>query len=190
MSNIKKETRREIDNLEDMISQVEAFLSDAPSGCLKYQNKGSNTYYYQQYKDENKNEWSRRYIKKANVSLARNLAQKQYYTAIKPVLKKNLKALRNFESKYNSEEVEKIYQSLSDERKRLIEPFKNSKEEILKKWFEEKYETNISYLENLRFETEQGDLVRSKSEVIFSYESLSNTLDIRVVKKLVEDILE
>lgn len=151
-----------------MIKVVDEFQCHAPQGCLKYQKKGENTYYYQQYKNENTNQWDRKYIKKENVSLARELAQKQYYMTIKPVLERNLIGLENLIKQYHPENIERVYESLGTERKNLIIPFKDSKEERIRKWYEEKYEKNNLYPENLRYETEQGELVRSKSEVIIA----------------------
>ncbi len=96
------------------------------------------------------------------------LVQKYYYAGVKPIMEKQLQELRNFLRRYHSEEIDKIYDKLSEERKQLVIPFSYSKEAILQKWMEERYEKNSFHAENLRFETEQGELVRSKSEVIIA----------------------
>ncbi len=165
---IIKEAKEEIRKLESMIKVVDEFQRDEPQGCLKCQKRGENTYFYQQYLNESTKQWDRKYIKKEDFSLARNLAQKHYYTAIKPILEKNLKELKNLIKQYHPEKIDKIYDDLSTERKNLIRPLQNSKEEIIRKWFEEDYEKNNFYPENLRYETEQGGFVRSKSEVIIA----------------------
>lgn len=167
-SKIIKEAQKEADKLEKMIDKIERFLGHAPEGCLKYQNKGKRTYFYHQYMNEKTKRWSRKYIKKENISLARELAQKHYYAAIRPVLERNLEVLKNFIKQYQVQELEKVYNGLSNERKNLIAPLLNSKEERIRQWKEEQYEKNNSYAENLRYETEQGDFVRSKSEVIIA----------------------
>lgn len=69
---------------------------------------------------------------------------------------------------YHPDDMEKVYEGLRALRKELIVPFRSTKSECIRKWYEEKYEINNSYSENLRFETEQGELVRSKSEVIIA----------------------
>ena len=61
-----------------------------------------------------------------------------------------------------------IFDSLSEERKKLITPLQMSVNEQIRRWNEEVYEKNNMYPENLRFETEQGEFVRSKSEVIIA----------------------
>lgn len=151
-----------------MLKEVNEFQNQAPDGCLKYQRKGTQTYFYQQYMNESTKQWDRKYIKKKNMSLAASLAQKQYYSAIKSVLEKNLNALKQFIKQYHPEGIVKIYDNLSDERKNLIVPLQDSVDERIRRWNEETYEKNTAYAENLRYETEQGDLVRSKSEVIIA----------------------
>lgn len=168
MSIIIKEAKKEISKLEKMLNMIDKFLNHAPQGCLKYQKRGKSTFFYQQYMNENTKQWDRKYIKKENISLARSLAQKHYYTAIRYTLKKNLEALRYLIKQYHPEEMEKIYEDLSAERKSLIVPLQDSKEERICKWNEEQYEKNNFYPEKLKFETEQGDFVRSKSEVIIA----------------------
>ena len=157
-----------MNKLEKMIKTVEKFQNCAPEGCLKCQKVGKNTYFYQQYMDEDIKQWKRKYIKKENVSLTRKLAQKHYYLAIRPALEKNLDELKKFIKEYHPEKIEEIYDELSSERKKLVIPLLDSQDERIRKWFEETYEKNTSYSENLRFETEQGDFVRSKSEVIIA----------------------
>jgi len=52
------------------------------------------------------------------------------------------------------------------------------REEKIRRWQEEKYEINTSFAENLRCETEQGEMVRSKSEVIIANILYRHQLDI------------
>lgn len=169
--------RKEIIRLEKMLRKIDAFLSDAPDGCLKWQNKKEKTYYYQQYLDNDvktegnandSNKWNRRYIKKDNLGFARALAQKHYYSLVKPIAEKQLRELRKFVNKYPNDSIDEIYDSLSVERKNLVQPLQVSVQQRIKQWKEEIYEKNDKYPENLKFETEQGEKVRSKSEVIIA----------------------
>ena len=143
MSIIIEEAKKEINKLEKMIKEIEKFQSHVPEGCLKYQNKGKNTYFYQQYLDEDTKQWNRKYIKRKNISLARELAQKHYYMAIRPVLEKNLDELKKLLKEYHPEKIDKIYDGLSDERKNLIQPIQNSKEERIRKWLSPSYILSI-----------------------------------------------
>lgn len=118
--------------------------------------------------NESTKKWDRKYIKKENLYLARELTQKHYYAAVKPVLEKNVKELKHFIRQYHPEAIENIYEDLGDERKKLTDLLRDNKEVRIRKWNEEVYESNDLYPETLRYETEQGDMVRSKSEVIIA----------------------
>ncbi len=163
---MQKEAGKELKKLEEMLRKIEEFQKNAPEGCLKYQNKGKKTYFYQQFRGENNKSWERKYIKKENVSLIKELAQKQYYSAIKGVLMRNVSALKNLIQQYHPEDIQEIYENLSGVRKKLIKPLVISEEERIRQWNSEQYTGNSFHPENLRYETEQGEYVRSKSEVI------------------------
>lgn len=170
--NIVNEAKKEIVRLENLQKKAEKFIEEAPPGCLKWQNKNGKTYYYHQYMMDDSGQTDktvkREYIKKNNLSKAANLAQKHYFSIINPLIKKNLKELKRFVNKYKQEELDTIYDSMCDERKQLVKPIQYGIKEKRKRWMEEYYEKNMMYPDNLRFETEQGDMVRSKSEVIIA----------------------
>lgn len=151
-----------------MLRKIEEFQKNAPKGCLKYQKKGKKTYFYHQTWDEKSESWERKYIKKENKLLPKELAQKQYYSEIGSLIKRNVLALRNLIQQYHPEDMKEIYENLSGVRKKLIEPLVISEEERIKQWDSQEYVGNGFHPENLRYETEQGEFVRSKSEVIIA----------------------
>ena len=158
--------KEDVPQLEYAIKKIDIFLNKAPEGCLKWQNKNGKTYYYHQFMKENK--WKRKYIKKSELLLAQMLAQKHYYIAIKPILEKTINELKRLVKKCPSNELEEVYENLSIERKKLVTPIQMSVKERLTEWQSEIYEKHMMYPENSRYETEQGDVVRSKSEVIIA----------------------
>ena len=176
MHNFIELAKEEVPQLENVIKKIDAFLNHAPEGCLKWQNRNGKTYYYHQFMRDNK--WIRRYIKKGELPLAKMLAQKHYYLSIRPILEKMLDEIKRFMKKCPSNELEKIYDNLSAERKSLVTPIQISVKEKVKQWQAEAYEKNLMYPENLRYETEQGDMVRSKSEVIIANILYRNRKDI------------
>ena len=176
MHNFIKLAKEEVPQLENGIKKIDAFLNHAPEGCLKWQNRNGKTYYYHQFMKDNK--WVRRYIKKGELSLAKTLAQKHYYLSIRPILKKMLDETKHFMKKCPSNELEEIYENLSVDRKSLVTPIQLSVKEKVKQWQAEVYEKNQMYPENLRYETEKGDMVRSKSEVIIANILYHNRKDI------------
>lgn len=165
---IKEQAKRELKKLEKIYQSANEFLDQAPRGFLKCQKKKELIYYYHQYKVDTKKSWIRKYINKNDFSLAKNLAQKHYAQAVKPIIEKNLKILKQFIGEYHPEEIEKIYDDLPSNRKILVDPYQISREERIRRWQQEEYEKNESYPENLRYETMQGEYVRSKSELIIA----------------------
>lgn len=176
MHNFTKIAKEEVLRLEDTLKRIDAFLSKAPEGCLKWQNKQGKMYYYHQFM--NVDNWTRKYIKKSEVSLAKALAQKHYYGVIRPILRKKLNELKRFLEKCPTDELEKVYDNLSIERRNLVVPIQMGVKEKIRQWQAENYEKNMMYPENLRYETEQGDVVRSKSEVIIANILFQNRKDI------------
>lgn len=174
MNEIITVAKREIIKLRKILSEVENFMSDAPKGCLKWQNKNGKTYYYHQFKNK-ENQWEREYIKREDVSLANELALKHYYSVIRPKVKKQLNELEKFVKRYSSDELDDVYDNLCSERKALCTPISTSVETQLRLWQEEEYEPARMHLENLRYETEQGEMVRSKSELIIENILYQNT---------------
>lgn len=168
--------------LEKMLKKIDDFLINAPKGSLKWQNKNGKIYYYQQLMiiedKKNHSRWKRKYIKKKDISLAQALAQKHYYMEIRGLIENKLNQLKNFLEKFQQNDIEEVYNSLSSERKKMVVPLLFCEEEKIKEWQEEVYEKNRMYPEHLRYETEQGDLVRSKSEVIIANILYQNRKDI------------
>lgn len=168
MSHIMYEIQEEIKRVDKMLITIKKFHEQAPKGGLKYQKKGKEFFFYQQCVNEESKLKKRIYIKKDNLSLVRQLAQKHYYSKLEPLLRKRLKSLKSFQEAYHPDEAEKVYEELSEIRKTLVLPLLLSKEELVHKWNTEEYEGNPFHPENLRYETEQGEMVRSKSEVIIA----------------------
>ena len=174
----------EITKTENLLKKVETFLINAPEGCLKWQHRGMKTYYYHQISNgNNKSEGEtqaddlkknkrykekRKYIKAENIMLAKKLAQKHYYITLKEVLECNLHALKQVDKVYRQDGIDEVFNDLSMERKELVVPIQENIKAKIEKWKDAVYEKNMMYTENLRYETEQGEFVRSKSEVIIA----------------------
>lgn len=174
---IEKEIEKEIKRLEDIIKVIDLFQKSEPKGRLYHQKIGDKVYFYCQSIDASTGKWKKKYIKKSDLALVRSLAQKQYYAAIKPIMEKSLKALKYLLKNYHPEQSDNVYDKLSVERRELITPIPGSKEERIRKWNEEHQKQrentgfevyNEFYPEGLKYATEQGEYVRSKSEVIIA----------------------
>lgn len=151
-----------------MLRSINEYLKHAPEGGLKIQQRLGNTYYYQQQKSDETSAYIKHYISKKDEELAKTLAQKGYYTKVRPVLEKNLHALEEFVNTYDEDAIDRVYDTLMDTKRNLVNPVRISAKEQLRRWNAESYEPYEKYPENLRYETEKGEMVRSKSEVIIA----------------------
>ena len=163
---MKQIIQQKIAELNKILKLIGTRLKDYPEGSLKIQKRLGKTYYYHQLKENGK--YVKHYIGKDDIKLARELANKSYYMKVKPLLEKELKMYETLEKIYDDEAVNSIYNSLSEERKCLVKPVMACPDEILRRWDEEIYEINQKYSENMVYKTEQGEMVRSKSELIIA----------------------
>lgn len=168
ISKIIENAKEEYDKLQQMLNFIERDLKDAPEGCLIFNQKANAAYPYHQYYDSENRKHIRTYINKSNLDFARALAQKGYLIDVKTILEKNKKALENLLNEYDEESIDLSYEMLDNSRKSLVNPVRISVKEQVRRWDSETYELCSIYPENLKFETDKGEMVRSKSEVIIA----------------------
>lgn len=137
-----------------------------PEGHLKIQKRLENVYYYQMIQENGKNK--KYYIEKRNAELIKKLACKHYYMKVQTKLKKEREALKKFLINYDEKIADDIYDQMPVEKRKLIQPLRMTTGEVLRKWENERYEANQNYPENLIYKTDQGEMVRSKSELILA----------------------
>ena len=160
--------KKQLREKEQLLEKIETFISGASQGGLKFQQKNGRTYYYHQFKNPATEKWEKTYIKKNQMDLTKELAKKGYLMKVKAVLTKQLLLLQSFVKEYDEDALEQIYRELPKERKVFVEPISIGVREKLEAWNSETYEPYRAFPENLVYETVQGEIVRSKSEVIIA----------------------
>jgi len=164
----KKKIEKLVKEKENLLAETIKNLGKSPEGALKCQNKEGVTYYYLQKKNHITDKWEKTYLKKSQSSLIKQLAQKSYLRKVKRALEEQIHALNHFTSTYNETALEQIYENLPEERKQLVTPIALGVQQTLKAWDEETYEPYNAYSEYKIYETQRGETVRSKSEVIIA----------------------
>ncbi|MCR5415467.1 MAG: hypothetical protein K6E79_01580 [Pseudobutyrivibrio sp.] len=138
-------------------------------------NKGK---YYQLYKCKTmtgpgRNKVSRTFIKKSELSIAKQLAQKDFDIQLLKLLDNQIDVLEKMIEEYPIQSGEDIYKNQSDIRKSLIESKYEDKEKFTEAWkksfmkkekdlYDDKYPIETPYY------TDNGEHVRSKSEKIIA----------------------
>ena len=107
------------------------------------------------------------YIRKKNIQLAKNLAQRDYNKKLLPMISKNIKALEEFTKNYSPQKCASCFIKLPLARRLLVKPFFVDDSTYAKQWQSQKYEPNKGYPPG-SFTTLRNEMVRSKSEVIIA----------------------
>ena len=110
----------------------------------------------------------REYIAKKNLDVVRRIFQRQYYLEARKALLRERSLLEHFLKHYNYPAVKAVYEKLSDARKTMITPVYLPDEEYITEW-RKRFAGNINShpIEN-PYLTDNGELVRSKSEKILA----------------------
>lgn len=158
---------KQIDYYSEIISAIKRNASKELEGTLRVLTKNGHFYYYWQKKGSN-GKYVQEYLGIKKREIAIKLAEKDYQHKIYKIAEQNLQALLCFQNNFREDGIQKIYEGLGLARQNLVEPYENKVAAIIKQWESEEYEAKTSHRENLQYETERGEMVRSKSEVIIA----------------------
>lgn len=158
---------KQIDYYSEIISAIKRNASKEVEGTLRVLTKNGHFYYYWQKKGSN-GKYVQEYLGIKKREIAIKLAEKDYQHKIYKIAEQNLQALLCFQNNFQEDGIQKIYEGLGLARQNLVEPYENKVASIIKQWESEEYEAKTSHRESLQYETERGEMVRSKSEVIIA----------------------
>ncbi len=172
---------REEKRLTFLIDRLEKSLAAAPEGSLRINNTGGRKPMFYRFiggkKDlphdaHNRQTDSRRtsstYIPKDNLSLAKDLAQKEYDSKILLWARRAEFRLKKLIGTYSHNEPEIIYNSLSDIRQSLVVPYYIPDDVFLENWLGKWNLDRNTIPKKDETYSERGEHVRSKSEKIIA----------------------
>ena len=162
---IKKVMAGRLEYLGDIEKMCRNSLGKAPEGSLRAYKHGGGYQYAVQMKGSDKNIT---YIPRNRRDHAAVLAQKEYDQRLLNSVIAESKVLGKAVSLYPERVVEDVYDSLPEGKRTLVQPLYESDEEFVKRWTGVEYEGNLFYDIDTGFETEKGEMVRSKSEWMFA----------------------
>ena len=123
---------------------------------------------YQYYVIDYENDKTPKYIKKSNLSLAKSIAQRDYEKQVIKSVEEELKCINRFINGMPEVTYEQVYDKLVEGRKTLVTPIVMTDEEYAKKWQEQIFTAKKIEAGTVGYETQRGEIVRSKSEVIIA----------------------
>ncbi len=104
------------------------------------------------------------YIPKKNITLVRNLAQRDYDKKLLQEIDSRQKIVNKFLKEYPQTGIENTYEELNEYRKKLIHPIIETDESYARVWMNAPYVRKIIGEDVPVIFTENGERVRSKSE--------------------------
>ncbi|MGN0170069.1 MAG: hypothetical protein ACI39H_04820 [Lachnospiraceae bacterium] len=170
MGELKEQIEQRIEELSKTLDFIQREYEQLPEGRLRVcRQRGEKVRYYHNHSDVTSGNAVEQYLswEKEEQRICQ-LAQKQYLRTLRPVIEKELHELEHIKKYYTPEKKSKVYEQLTEERKKLVEPVFLSVQEQFERWKKQEYTQSSAYPEKLIFETDRGEMVRSKSELIIA----------------------
>lgn len=161
MAQLEKIIQDEIERLKRLEKQLIKRKDSYPSGKLLVRATKKRVNFYFK-KDDDKND--EKYIRKKDLALAQQLAQKSYDADMAQLIEKKLKQLLNFQSSWRDEDLGDLFKNLHPARKDLVKPIELPWETLLSIWKNQTYEQKGFEPYSSQIFTKKGERVRSKSE--------------------------
>ncbi len=171
MTQFESYYQQQLKQLDFIIEKTTKYLATAPPGSLHVQRSHNTIQYMWRNTTPTINE---QYIKRSEILLAQQLAQKDYAKKLLTFAEKKRRELLVLNQQYNWDEIAQFHKQLSPERQALITPFILSDSEYSILWLQKNNHLAAAnpnkYLldPDNGFHTENHELVRSKSEKILA----------------------
>lgn len=162
---MKKVLEKKLKELDDYVVQARKSLKKAPEGSLVLSKSNGTTQYY--HKTE-RGQKKGKYISTKNSKLVAALAQKDYDLRFVKVMKEQRNKLCKAIKLLSSINFLKVYDELSEARKKLVHPYVLTDEQYVEKWLSVEYSGKEWFDDNSVLITERGEKVRSKTEKILA----------------------
>lgn len=179
-----KRFMEELAEIQVLRERVCESLRNAPRGRLRsFMSKGK---YPQYYLIDDKEKYSKgRYLNKNDIEMAKRLSQKEYDMKVLNAINKREKEINYLISIAKSKkEIENVYNRLPVAKQMLVTPYFISDAEFIKKWKSEQDKKTITYNISNGFQTENGELVRSKSEKMIADKLFYRNIPYKYEKEL------
>ena len=165
MKQITNLLQRKLNEISKIKPKLEKSLkkNEEIEGYLVISNSHGRQQYYHVDSEKKKH-----YISTKNNKLISSLAQKSYDQMLLKELHKQETQIKKALSLLPSQNISTIYENLDPRRKSLVTPHFLTDEQYVERWLSVKYEGKPGYDDDLKYTTDRGEKVRSKSEKIIA----------------------
>ncbi len=167
MIDYSKEQSEQLKEIEQLITIIEKKKKNyigLPKGKVNVSaSRGHSQYFFRK-----ENSQKAEYVSIKDKEIIGKIIQREYEEQVLRELQGMQKQLSHFLKKYDAKALGKIYDRLCSGRKVFVVPMEISDAAYIKQWLEEHPGEQNPYPEKGKYETEQGEFVRSKSEKILA----------------------
>lgn len=108
------------------------------------------------------------YAGKADMPRVKRIVQHDYDIAVHEAMLETRALLAKFISQYDPDIVRHVYENMSEARKRLVKSLLPTDTEFIESWLQDNPSVGNPYHEERVYQTDSGEMVRSKSEKIIA----------------------
>lgn len=152
-------------SIESHIDKVNKRIEKAPAGALRIIKKWNKNQYYHRISPSDS---QGTYIPEKDRPLAARLAQKDYDNKLLKVLEEQKRAIDRFLKDYDPDAAMQVYEKLTAPRKELVTPEFLSDEKFIRQFLSQPYTRPGFKSTDPEFYTDNGERVRSKSEILIA----------------------
>lgn len=167
MKDLRKDAEENLEELRRALAFVDEKLKQSPPGRLEIITRNSRQYFIHCNTDS-KGNLTRNYLSEKDQKLITKLINSNYYLRMRPKLVREIKAFENFLSSYSPAKKDYEYTNMCEARRKFVVPLFSNVTYELQKWLEEGNTEYSNYFESKRFTTDNGEMVRSKSELMIA----------------------
>ena len=156
---------RRAEDLLNLIKVKEHALKNAPEGTVRIVCRGKKLQFYRKTEG---GDYQGKYMPREEDELARRLIQKDYDERSLEKAHDELRLIQRFQTSLQKNSVDTVYTALDENRKSLVTPATLTDEQYAERWQNIPYRKKRINEENQKLTTDNGETVRSKSEVIIA----------------------
>ena len=157
---------RRTDDLINLIKIKEHALKNAPAGSVRIVHRRNKVLQF--YRKTTPGDYQGTYMPREEDALARRLVQKDYNQRALEKARDELRLIKSFQTSLQKKSTDTAFAALDDTRKTLVTPATLTDAQYAERWQKQPYRKTKKYEENQKLTTDNGELVRSKSEVIIA----------------------
>ena len=164
-------------DLFNLIKIKEHALKNAPAGSVRIVHRRNKVLQF--YRKTDPGDYQGTYMPREDDELARRLVQKDYDQRALEKAKDELRLIYSFQTSLQKNSTDTVFAALDETRKTLVTPATLTDAQYAERWQNQTYRKTKKHEENKKLVTDNGEYVRSKSEVIIANSLKSNNVPYR-----------